>query len=422
MPLPKIAACGGFMKSNQQKSRAASMEQDPVHKPRYIEYGALCVLFMAAVSLMVLPAISLDAMQEKTEYIVYTGTYTDGAGKGIYGFRFQPSTGTLTSTGLMAESVHPSFLVIHPNRQFLFAANEVSSFNGKNGTISSFKIAPDTGCLTFMNRVSSEGTHPCHITVDKTGKWLLAANYSSGSLAVFPVNEDGTLGSASDTVQHEGSGANRMRQEGPHAHAVILSPDNRFLLAPDLGIDKVMIYRFNAVNGTLEPNDPPFFRVHPGSGPRHLSFHPNGRLAYLINELDSSLTALAFDPDTGILREINTVSTLPGSYTGFNTTAEVQVHPNGKFVYGSNRGDDSIAVFRSDDSRGTMKAVGFVPTAGKTPRYFAIDPTGRFLFAANQDSGNIVLFRIDAESGRLSKTGTVLDTPKPVCIVFLPVR
>ncbi len=368
------------------------------------------------------PAVSFDAMQEKTEYIVYTGTYTDGAGKGIYGFRFQPATGALTSIGLMAESLHPSFLVIHPNRRFLYAANEVSSFNGKNGAISSFKIAPDTGRLTFVNRVSSEGAHPCHITIDKTGKWLLAANYSSGSLAVFPVNEDGALGSASDSVQHEGSGANRMRQEGPHAHAVILSPDNRFLLAPDLGIDKVMIYRFNAVNGTLEANDPPFFRARPGSGPRHLSFHPNGRLAYLINELDSSLTALSFDPGKGILRETDTVSTLPGSYKGFSTAAEVQVHPNGKFVYGSNRGHDSIAVFRIDDSRGAVEAAGFVPAGGKTPRYFAIDPTGRCLFAANQDSGNIVLFRIDAESGRLSETGTVLDTPKPVCIVFLPVR
>jgi 6-phosphogluconolactonase len=410
------------MKLNPADSRAFFRKRKRVVTHQYIKWALFHAFSLAAILIAAFPVLSGDTMNEKTEYIVYVGTYTDGSSEGIYGYRFQPETGTVTPIGLVADSVNPSFLAIHPNRRFLYAANEVSSYDGNNGYVSAFRIDPETGRLTLMNRVSSEGTHPCHIAVDKTGKWLLAANYTSGSISVLPIKDDGSLGEASQTVRHSGSGINKMRQEGPHAHSVNLSPDNRFLLVTDLGIDKVVIYRFDAVKGTLEANDPPFFKLHPGAGPRHLSFHPDGRRVYLINELDSSLTALSFDPAKGSLQEIGTVSTLPDSFTGFSTTAEVEVHPDGRYVYGSNRGHDSVTVFRIEESQGTAETISFISTEGKNPRHFAIDPTGGYLFAANQDSDSIVLFRIDRKSGGLTETGTVLQTSKPVCVVFLPVR
>jgi 6-phosphogluconolactonase len=359
---------------------------------------------------------------ETDDYLMYAGTYTGGASKGIYAFRFQPSTGKTVSIGLAVESANPSFLAVHPDRRTLYAVNEALISDGGNGSISAFAIDAKTGRLTFLNKMSSGGRDPCHLTIDRYGKWLLAANYSSGSVSVFPIKEDGRLGPASALMQHSGSGKDPRRQQGPHAHSVNLSPDGRFLLVSDLGLDKILIYRFDSAKGSLAVNDPPFVKLSAGSGPRHISFHPNGRFVYQTNELSSTLTAFAYDADGGSLREVETISTLPQDFSGNSTTAEVAVHPDGTFVYGSNRGHDSIAVFAVKGDKCILEPVEYVSTRGKMPRHFAIDPTGNFLFAANQNSGEIVLFRIDRATGKLTATDVVLKVPNPVCVVFVRLR
>ena len=267
---------------------------------------------MAAV-LACVPAVRTAGTDD---YLIYVGTYTGGASKGIYAFRFQASTGKTVPVGLVAESASPSFLAVHPDHGTLYAVNEASVREGGNGAVSAFAIDAETGRLTFLNKVSSGGRDPCHLTVDRYGKWLLAANYSSGSVSVFPIRGDGRLGEASSLVQHSGSGKDPRRQAGPHAHSVNLSPDGRFLLVSDLGLDKVLMYRFDIASGSLTANDPPFVKVSEGAGPRHLSFHPNGRFVYLINELSSTLTAFAYDADRGSLREVETISTLPQGFSG----------------------------------------------------------------------------------------------------------
>ncbi len=347
------------------------------------------------------------------DWITYIGTYTRQDSKGIYAYRFQPATGKLTPLGLAAETSNPSFLAVAPNQRFLYAANENSP-----GTISAFAVQPGTGRLKLLNAVSSRGAGPCHVAFDKTGKWLFAANYSSGSVAVFPVHEDGTLGEASGFVQHSGSSVNPQRQEGPHAHSASVSPDNRFLLVADLGLDKVLVYRFDAVKGTLAPNDPPFAKLAPGSGPRHMAFRPDGKFVYALSEMSATVTAFRYTAGKGSLEEIQTLSTLPAGFNGPNGSAEIAVHPDGKFLYASNRGHDSIAILGIDAARGTLTFIDGVATQGKTPRNFAIDPTGAFLLAANQDSGSIVVFRIDRKTGRLTATGDVAQVPSPVSLVF----
>lgn len=355
------------------------------------------------------------------EFLLYVGTYSGGAGKGIYAFRFQPSTGKTVSLGLAAESVSPSFLAVHPDRRTLYAVNEAPMYAAGEGGVSAFAIDAGTGLLTLINSVSSGGRGPCHLTVDSNGKWLLVANYGSGSVSAFPIRSDGGLLPVSARVQHSGSGKDLSRQEGPHAHSVNLSPDGRFLLVPDLGLDKVMVYRFDSVTGSLETNDPPFAKVSAGSGPRHLSFHPKGRHVYLINELSSTLTVFAYDAGRGSMREVETISTLPPGFSDKNTTAEVAVHPDGQFVYGSNRGHDSIAVFAVKGDKSILEPVEYAATGGRKPRQFAIDPTGSFLFAANQDSGDIVVFRMDRMTGKLKASDAVLKVPSPVCVVFVQV-
>lgn len=272
--------------------------------------------------------------------------------------------------------------------------------------------------LTSLNKVSTRGTIPAHLVVDSTGKSLVVANYGSGSVAVFPVNGDGSLGAASAFVQHSGSSTGP-RQKGPHAHAVVLSADNRFVFVPDLGLDEVLSYRLDPAAGTLTPNDPPFTKVTQGSGPRHFAFHPDGQFAYTVHEMGSLVTVFAYDRAGGTLKELQTISTLPRDFSGTNNSAELQVHPNGRFLYASNRGHNSIAVFAIDPRAKTLTLVEHVPTQGKTPRNFAIDPTGRYLLAANQDTNNIVIFRIDQKTGRLTPTGDNLETPLPVCLLFL---
>ena len=327
-----------------------------------------------------------------------------------------------TSLGLVAETINPSFLAVHPNHRFLYAVNEVNNYEDqKTGSISAFSVDASTGRLSLLNKVSSRGAGPCHLTVDKTGKCVLAANYSGGSVAAFPVKPDGSIGEASAFMQHKGSSANQ-RQQGPHAHEAVLSPDNRYVLVPDLGIDQVLGYRLEAAKAAMTLNDLGSAKVMPASGPRHLAFSPNGRFVYVLNELASTVIAFGWDSKAGRLNELQTVSTLSKDFRGTNYSAEIEAHPNGRFLYASNRGHDSIALFSIDGRTGMLTPVEQVSTQGKTPRNFAIDPTGAYLLAANQDSNNIVLFRIDQQTGRLSPTGSTLEVPSPVCILFVPNR
>ena len=381
--------------------------------------------FVLVVALLSVASARGADMKPKGEYIAYIGTYTEKSSKGIYAFRFDAATGKLTPLGLAAETVSPSYLAIHPNHQFLYAVNEVANFEGqKAGAVSAFSIDRDTSKLTFLNQVSSRGPGPCHLSLDKTGKNLLVANYEGGSVAVFPVESDGRLRDASAIIQHTGSSVNKERQEAPHAHCIFTSPDNRFALAADLGLDKVLVYRFDAAHGTLTPNNPAFGKTPPGAGPRHIAFHPDGKYVYVINEIQCTLSTFAYDPAHGALRLKDTVSTLAKGYnvTANDSTAEIEVHPSGKFVYGSNRGHDSIAVFAVDPAEGTVNRVEIVSTMGKTPRGFGIDPTGSFLIAANQDSDSLVVFRINQETGRLTPTGQKLEAYTPVSVEFVPVK
>lgn len=350
-------------------------------------------------------------------YFAYTGTYTSGESKGIYAYRFDSSRGAMKEIGLAVEASNPSFLAVAPNQRFVYAVNENSQ-----GAVSAFAIEPETGRLRFLNSVSSKGAGPCHIAFDKTGKWIFAANYSSGSVAVFPVHADGSVGEASAFAQHSGSSINPQRQEGPHAHTVAISPDNRFALVADLGLDHVMVYRFDAAKGTLAPADPAFAQVAPGSGPRHLAFGSSGKFVYALNEMGGTIAAFGYDAARGALRQIQTISTLPADFKGQNSSAEIAVHPNGRFLYASNRGHDSIAIFSIAAAGGKLMPVDRVSTGGKTPRSFAIDPTGRFLFAANQDSDAVMPFRIDPKTGRLTALAGALRVPNPVSIVFAAVK
>jgi 6-phosphogluconolactonase len=358
------------------------------------------------------------AKSKKEKLLIYVGTYTDTTSKGIYILNMDKSTGELTLVGSMSGSPHPTFLALHPNHKFLYAVNEIGNYQGKKaGAVSAFAIAPGTGLLTALNQQSSGGDGPCHITVDSQGKNVLVANYGGGSVACLPIHADGTLGEATTFIQDEGSSANPNRQEGPHAHSMTLDAANRFAIAADLGIDKVLIYRFDASKGTLTPNDPAFASTAPGAGPRHFAFHPNGRYAYVINELNSTVTAFRYDSGKGSLSEIETLSTLPADFPGANnTTAEVLIHPSGKFLYGSNRGHNSIVIYRIDPATGKLTLIGHESTQGKTPRNFSLDPSGTFLLAANQDTNNIVVFRLDPKTGKLTPTGHSIEVPKPVCI------
>lgn len=379
----------------------------------------LAFLFLAVCSEAAAPATHKD------EYFVYVGTYTEegSTSKGIYAYRFDPATAKITSMGLAAATINPSFIAVHPNHRFLYAVNEIGNYKGeKSGAVSVFVIDRATGKLALLNEVASKGADPCYITVDKTGKYVLVANYSGGSVAVFPVLEDGRLGEASAFVEHTGHGANPGRQEGPHAHSIDLSPDNRFAIVDDLGLDETLIYKFDSAKGKLTLNDPAFAKAAPGAGPRHFALHPNGTFGYVIDEMGSTVSVFAYDAAGGILHPLQTISTLPKGFSAHNDDAEIEVHPSGKFLYASNRGHDSIAVFALDPNKGTLTPIEYVSTKGASPRNFAIDPTGSLLFAANEKSDNIVVFRINPQTGRLTPTGKVLDIAQPVCVKFVPVE
>jgi 6-phosphogluconolactonase len=354
--------------------------------------------------------------------LVYIGTYTNAKSKGIYAFRMDPNTGHLTSVGLVAETPSPSYLAFSPNHKYLVAANEVSNFGGaKAGAVSSFAINPDTGKLTQLSQQSSKGDGPCHVWVDNTGKSVFVANYGAGSIAALPLAADGKLSPASAFVQHKGTSVNPQRQEGPHAHCVMTSPDNKFLLAADLGLDKILVYHLDPVKGTLTPNDPPAGTLKPGSGPRHIAFSPNGKYAYVINEMGMTVTAFNYDAKKGTLKEFQNLSTVAPGTTGKDfSTAELRMHPSGKFLYGTNRGHHSIVLYTVDPSNGHLKFVSAQSAGVKTPRGMGIDPSGKFLIAAGQDSDNLTVFRIDQSTGKLTQVGGPISTPSPVDVEFLP--
>jgi 6-phosphogluconolactonase len=378
------------------------------------------LLVLAAPVLVLSGAATKQKAPAKRWFLAYVGTYTTKTNsKGIYAYRYDAETGKLASLGVAGESVDPSFVAVHPSGKFLYAVNEA----GKNSIVSAFALEPKTGKLTLLNRLPALGGDPCYISFDKTGKYALVANYSSGNVVVFPILTDGKLGEHTALVQDRGSlGPNKERQEGPHAHWIETLPDNRFALVSDLGLDEVLIYRFNAAKGTLSPNQPPFARLKAGSGPRHIAIRPGGKFVYVVSELSSTVTVFRFNAKAGTLHELQTVTTLPKDFSGRNDTAEIAVHPNGKFLYASNRGHESIAVFTIHPAKGTLTFVANVPTGGKEPRHFAIDPGGNYLLAENQLSNDIVVFKIDLATGGLTPTGDVIDVPSPVDLAFLPVE
>jgi 6-phosphogluconolactonase len=386
---------------------------------RIIRILSCLALFSAAFALLS-SARTDDKLPAKAQYIAYVGTYTaKTSSKGIYAYRFDATKGQLTAIGVAAETAEPSFLAVHPNGKYLYAVNEIGNFNGgSSGAVSAYTIDAKTGVLKFLNQVSTRGPGPCHVSLDKIGAYVLVANYDGGSIASLPVQGDGSLGTASGFVQHSGSGPDKERQEAPHAHWIGTTPDNRFALAVDLGLDEVIIYGFSASTGVFTPSLTGFAKVKPGAGPRHLAFHPNGKFAYVVNEMGSSVTAFSYQAKNGTLSSLQTISALPKDYTGRKEAAEIAVHPSGKFLYTSNRGHDSIAIF-SIDRKGMLSSLGHVLTGGKTPRHFAIDPTGNYLLAENQESNNIVVFHIDTATGSLTPTGQTVDVPSPVCITFV---
>ena len=373
-------------------------------------------ILTAFLGILLLAMSTRPSLAASRKWIVFVGTYTRQASKGIYAYRLTSADAKLTPLGLAAETSNPSFLAVHPNQRFLYTVNE-----NDNGTISAFAIDSRTWKLKLLNTVSSRGSGPCHLAFDTTGKWIFVANYNNGSIAVLPVATDGTLGEAAVSIQHSGSSIDARRQSGPHAHSVNISPDNRFLAVTDLGLDEVRIYRFDAKAGSLTPHDPPAIKTAPGSGPRHLAFAPDGRFAWVLNEMSATVTALSYDRTLGKLTPVQDVPALPRDFSGTKSGAEILIHPNGKFLYTSNRGHDSIAIFKLEGG-GLSTSATWVSSRGKTPRSFAIDPDGALVVAANQGSNNLAVFRVDTKTGGLSPAGDVVEAPLPVSVVLVAGR
>lgn len=377
-------------------------------------------------------APTVSSLSAASSSLVYAGTYTDWElfgpprrnppgerSQGIYAFRFDHDTGKLTPLGLAAATDNPTYVTFSPSGRFLYATNEVYRFHDEpTGAVSAFSIDAATGKLTFLNQVVARGTGTCYAAVDHTGKNLLISNFGSGSVAVLPLNTDGTLRPASAFEQDTGAGPNP-RQATPHAHSFNVTPDNRLALASEFGTDRLLVYRLDATAGSLTPAEPPAVTLKPGSAPRHLAFHPNGRVAYSLNEIDNTVTVLAYDAARGAFRELQNLSTLPADFKDRNTSAEVVAHPSGKFLYTSNRGLNSIAVFAVDDA-GRLTLKTNIPCGGRTPRGFSVDPSGRWLITANQDTHNLAVFAIDQVTGIPSPTGQSAEVRMAVCVKFLP--
>lgn len=365
-------------------------------------------------------ALPSNTARPARELLVYVGTYTSGKSEGIYLYSFSLADGSLRRVGVTGGVNNPSYLTLDRARRFLYAVEETEEFEGaKSGAVSAFKVDRRDGSLRFINRQASKGGAPCYVTADNAGRFVLVANYVGGNVAVLPVSKGGGLGKAVDVEQDSGSGPNRERQEGPHAHCVQLDASNRRAYACDLGTDKLMLYDFDARRGTLTPNARPYVSLKPGAGPRHLTFDRSGRHVYVLNELDSTVTVFTRSLRSGALGELKTYPMLPADFKGENTGADIHLTPDGRFLYCSNRGHDHIAAFRVDSSTGALTPAGHTPTGGKTPRNFAVDPTGQFLLVANQRSDSVVTFRIDASTGALEATGHTTEIPSPVCLKLI---
>ena len=370
-----------------------------------------------ALCLLLPQVVTSQAAQSTGEYLVYFGTYTDGAARGIYAYRFNPETGKLTSLGLMAETPNPAFLAVTPNGRFLYAVNWKGDEREKQGdTVSAFAIDRKSGRLTFLNKVDAKGEMPTNLTVDHTGKTLLVVCYTGGNITGYKIGPDGRLSEPTAFFKHTGKSVHPVN--GPHSHGVIVSPDNRHAFVGEVGLDQVRSYSLDAAKGTLTPSNPPFVPVVPGTAPRHLAFHPSGKYLYTNDESRPAVTA--FRVDGGHLEEIQEVPAIPADFTGRSSTAEIQIDRKGRFVYVSNRGHDSIAVFSVDQLNGKLTPIQHASTQGKTPRNFSLDPTGNYLFAANQGSDTIVQFKVDGVTGKLTPTGQpITNVPKPVCVLFV---
>ena len=365
-----------------------------------------------------------SAASDADMYVVYVGTFPSPTSKGIYSFRFDAAMGKATPAvaTLTAEAPKPGTLALHPNKKFLYSANETDAYNGRaSGSISAFAIHED-GRLELLNTQASGGKGPCYVYVDPSGRCALVAHYNGGCISTLPIGPDGRLGEVATFIQHTGSSVNPQRQTHAYSHWIGTDAANRYALVCDLGLDKVFSYRFDPAKATLVPNEPPFATVKPGSGARHLVFHPNGRWVYVINEMGSTMTVFNYDAAKGALQEIQNISTLPADFTRPSTCAEVAVHPNGRFIYGSNRGHDSIVVYAVDEISGKLTLLQHQSTRGETPRGFTLDPTGRWLLAGNQSSNNIYVFRVDPQTGRLTPTEEKIEVGSPSCMVFLKVK
>ncbi len=355
----------------------------------------------------------LPVFSQTTDCLLFVGTYTTSTSEGIYVYRFNTLTGEATPVSVAKGIKNPSFQAISPNKRLLYS---VAEMNG--GAVSAFAIDPKTGNLTLLNTQSAGGNGPCHVATDKTGKWVLVGNYGGGSLSILPVQPDGSLGAATQTIQHQGKSVNAQRQEKPHVHSINFAPDNRHIFVPDLGTDKIMTYQLNAKSGQLVAGVPPFWSAAPGAGPRHFTFHPNGKWAYVIQELDATITG--FDYKKGKITAFQTVKTLPSDYTGRQWCADIHISPDGQFLYGSNRVHESLVIFKIAPKTGQLTYVGHQDVLGKTPRNFMIDPTGKWVLVANQDSDNVVIFSRDTQTGNLTPTGREIKVAMPVCLNLLP--
>lgn len=345
---------------------------------------------------------------------LYVGGADAEKSEGLHRCRFDAETGQIEVLDALCDAPKVLYLTVHPRANVLYAAGAP-----RNAEVHAFRIAPDTGELTFLNTRDSEGRTPCYLSADATGRFLLSANYSGGTAAVFPIEDDGSVGEASDVARREGSGPDPKRQEGPHPHAIVLSPDNRFALVADLGADFVAVYRFDADAGRLIPNAPPGAAAPPAAGPRHLVFHPNGRFVYAVNELDNTVTPFAWDPAGGTLSALRSVSTVPAGFSGESFAAAVVITSDGRFLYASNRGHDTIAVFAADAATGALERVAIEPALGECPASLALAPSGQWLVAANQRSDGVAVFRIEASTGRLSPAGDPVPIPAPTSLAFL---
>jgi len=378
-------------------------------------------LFLLKLLVFLLPMIFISACSpEMKGTLVYVGTYTGSGNEGIYACRFDTLTGNLELSGLVAEIANPSFLAIDSAREFMYCVNETDSFqNEKTGAVSVFSIEKESGYLKLLQEVSSMGAGPCHISLDQLGRYILVANYGGGNFAIYPVEKDGRLGEVSAFVQNKGSSVNTKRQEGPHAHFIQATHNNRFVMVCDLGTDEVLVYRFKTENGSLTPVVSGFINMQPGSGPRHLSVSPCGKFVFVLNELTSTIAVFSFDEETGMAIPKQTISSLPTTYSGMNWSAEITTDAMGRFLYVSNRGHNSIAIFAIHPEGGTLTPVEWVSCGGNAPRHFAIDPSGKWLICANQNSNNIVVFGINKETGLLIQTKYSLELNAPVCVQFL---